>query len=655
MAEPTEEFPVLLHLLIVLAFAIPTTVIGGRLLGVRRGWLELTIAGGLGWLGGSALAGALGSWEWGSTEVVLDTIVMSLLLTMVLVVGFDLLAPPGSLARGEEAGLVAVSHPLRSVKYRVSSLSRYWELIRIARSNGLGRHSVPGGGQAPPAVTAVAIRHTLEQAGGLFIKLGQVASTRDDVLPKEICEELSKLQSSVEPAPEAIMRRQVEHQLGGPTEAVFAEFDWRPLAAGSIAHAYRAQLENGTEVIVKVQRPGLEDAFERDTRALIAVARLVQNRTPLGLSLSPVAMAQEFAAGLAEELDFTIEARNAQVLEAATPPELGMVIPHVHQGLSGRFVLVQEALNGASVADAEAVAAGPVPASELARRLIRLFFHHIFDEGVFHADPHPGNILVLPDGRLGLIDLGSVGHLGPSERAAVMSLLGGLAAGDVETMRQAVEDLAVVGEDVLPRDLERAIAAMLASSLAPGARVDVQLLADLITVLGEFRITLNPSITLLIRTLISLEGTLRGIHADFDLLAEARAVATQRMGSPLRGEGVQALVMKELMTQFPRLRRLPLRLDTVLDQLTTGRLEARVSFLRSEHDVNVLTRLVNRMVLALIAVMLGVGSVVLLGISGGPLLAGDVPLNEVLGYIGLAGGGVLTLRVVAGVVRDGLS
>jgi ubiquinone biosynthesis protein len=646
---------VLLHLIAVIALAVPTTLIGSRLLGVRRGWLQMTSAGVLGWVGGSAIAGALGSWEWGTTEVLLDTVVMSLLLTMVLVVGFDLLAPAGSLAKGEEAGLVTVTHPIRNAKYRVSYLTRYWELIRIARRNGLGRRSLPHGAQATPASTAVALRTTLEQAGGLFVKLGQVASTRDDLLPEEICDELSNLRSSVEPAAEAVMRRRVERHIGRPLDAVFAEFDWQPIAAGSIAHAYRARLLDGTDVIVKVQRPGLEDAFERDSRALIAAARLVQNRTPLGLSLSPVAMAQEFAAGLAEELDFTIEAANAEVLEAATPAAFDVVIPHVYQELSGRDVLVQLALTGHSVADADAVATSSVPAPELARRLIRLFFHHVFDEGVFHADPHPGNILLLPDGRLGLIDLGSVGHLGPNERSAVMALLGGLAAGDVEAMRQAIDDLATVKADILPRDLERAIAAMLASSLAPGAKVDVQLLGDLIGVLGEFRITLNPSITLLVRTLISLEGTLRSIDPDFDLLAEARQVASARMESPLRGEGVQTLVMKELMTQFPRLRRLPLRVDTVLDQLTSGRLEARVSFLRSDHDVTVITRLVNRLVLALIAVMLGVGSVVLLGVDGGPLLADDVPLNEVLGYLGLASGGVLTLRVVAGVVRDGLS
>lgn len=487
----------------------------------------------------------------------------------------------------------------------------------------------------------------------MFVKLGQVASTRDDVLPAAFCEELSHLRSSVGPAPREVMMRQVEHHLGGPVSQVFAEFDWEPIAAGSIAHAYRATLMDGSSVIVKVQRPGLESAFERDRRALMAAARFVERRTALGLSLSPVAMAAEFSDGLAEELDFTIEAGNADLLAAATPDAMGVHIPHIYREISGRYVLVQEALSGTSVADVESVAAGAEQPDELARRLIRLFFHHIFDEGVFHADPHPGNILLLDDGRLGLIDLGAVGRLGPTERTAVMSLLGGLASGDTEAMRQAVEDLATFREEVRPRDLERAIGGMLGSSLAPGARVDVQLLGDLVRLLGEFRIVLRPEITLLIRTLISVEGTLRTISPNFDLLAEARSVAVERLGAPLRGEGIQSLVMKELSTQFPRLRRLPLRIDTVLDQLTSGQLEARVSFLRSEHDVRIVTGLVNRMVLGLVAAMLGVGSVLLLGVEGGPDLAGGVPLDQVLGYLGLTGSAVLTLRVVAGIVRDG--
>jgi ubiquinone biosynthesis protein len=235
-----------------------------------------------------------------------------------------------------------------------------------------------------------------------------------------------------------------------------------------------------------------------------------------------------------------------------------------------------------------------------------------------------------------------------------MTLLGGLASGDTEAMRQAVEDLATFREEVRPRDLERAIGTMLGSSLAPGAKIDVQLLGDLVRLLGEFKIVLRPEITLLIRTLISLEGTLRTISPDFDLLAEARSVAMDRLGAPLRGEGIQSLVVKELTTQFPRIRRLPLRVDTMLDQLTSGRFEARVSFLRSDHDVRILTRLVNRVVLGLVAVMLGVGSVLLLGVDGGPELTGGVPLDEVLGYLGLASSAILTLRVVAGIVRDGV-
>ncbi|HUV18100.1 MAG TPA: AarF/UbiB family protein [Ilumatobacteraceae bacterium] len=646
-----------LQFLILFVLAVPTTLLSGRLLGVRRGWLSLSMAGLLGWGLGLAVASGLGDAAFGESGLLLDTVLLSLLFTMMLVVAFDLAAPQGSLATGSEAGLVVVPHPIRDARNTVSYLTRYWELLRIARANGLGRNSLDttsDGTTAPGVSAARSVRATVEQAGGMFVKLGQVASTRDDVLPSAFCEELALLRSSVEPAPREVMARRVERHLSRPADEVFAAFDWNPIAAGSIAHAYRATLFDGTSVIVKVQRPGLEEAFERDRRALMAAARFVEKRTTLGLSLSPEAMAAEFSDGLAEELDFTIEAGNADLLEAATPDDMGVHIPHIYRELSGRYVLVQEALTGTSVADSEAVAAGAESPDELARRLIRLFFHHIFDEGVFHADPHPGNILLLDDGRLGLIDLGAVGRLGPTERTAMMSLLGGLASGDTETMRQAVEDLATFRDEVRPRDLERAIASMLGSSLAPGAKLDVQLLADLVRLLGEFKIVLRPEITLLIRTLISVEGTLRTISPDFDLLAEARTVAVERLGAPLRGEGIQSLVMKELTTQFPRIRRLPLRVDTVLDQLTTGKLEARVSFLRSDHDVRILTRLVNRVVLGLVAVMLGVGSVLLLGVEGGPELSSAVPLDEVLGYLGLASSAILTLRVVAGIVRDGV-
>ena len=648
----------ILNLLIVVLLGVPTTLLANRLLGLRRGWLELLLAGILGWTAGLLFAGSLGDWSYGSWAVVLNTVVLSLLLTMVFIVGLDLLAPRGSLARGDQAGLFVVPHPLRDLGNSVSFWPRYWQLLSLARKHGLRRGVVRQAADGTPVTdggTPVALRRTIEDAGGMFIKLGQVASTRDDILPYEICEELAKLQSAVPPAPRSEMQRVVETELGASVDVAFSEFEWEPIAAGSIAHAYRAKLVDGSSVIVKVQRPGLHELFERDRRALLATARLLERRTPLGLSVSPVAMATEFTAGLADELDFAIEANNAHALQLATPDDLPVTIPRVHHDLSTGTVIVQDELLGSSIADETSFASGTIDRAELARNFLRVYFHHVFDEGIFHADPHPGNIFVLNDGTIGLIDLGSVGRLTPTQRNAMLSMLLGLATNDVETIRQAVEEIGAFQEEVSAHELERAIGSLLAQRLAPGMKIGVDTVTELVSLLGEFRITFQPELTLLMRALLSFEGSLRVIDPEFDIFAEARLVATDKVSSALHLDGLKTLVTREAAAQFPRLRRLPGRIDTVLEQLTTGRLEARVSFLRSEQDVRIVKSLVNRVVLGLVATMLGLGSVLLLGVPSGPMLGDAVALNDVLGYVGLVSAGVLTLRVVGEIVREGLN
>ena len=433
-----------LQILLVILLAVPTTLLANRLLGLRRGWLRLSIAGALGWVVGFIGANILGDWEEGSAEVLLNTILLSLILTMVFIVGLDLLAPRGSLARGDEAGLFVVPHPVRDLKNSVSFLPRYWQLVSLARKNGVRRGGVrasPGKSIVDDASMAVALRKTVEEAGGMLIKLGQVASTRDDLLPPEVCAEFAKLQSAVPPSPQGQMQHVLEMHLAGPISETFSAFDWEPVAAGSIAHAYRARLVDGERVIVKIQRPGLDDMFDRDRRAMLAAAKLLERRTPLGLSLSPVAMTNEFTKGLAEELDFTIEATNAVALRKATPEDSPVVIPRVHRELSGRLVLVQEELDGISIQDRAALDVAGVDRHQLARTFMRVYFNHVFEAGVYHADPHPGNILALKDGHLGLIDLGAVGRLNPIQRSAMLAMLIGLAANDVEGIRHAVEEV----------------------------------------------------------------------------------------------------------------------------------------------------------------------------------------------------------------------
>jgi ubiquinone biosynthesis protein len=326
------------------------TFLAGRLLGARRGWVALLVSGIVGWTAAVVVAGLVTDWEGSSFAMVAIAIVLGTLFTMSVAILLDLVAPVGSLASGDAAGLVTITNPLAGARAKLEPLRRYREVIGIARRNGVAartatHESLPAG-----------VRRTLEEAGGIFVKLGQVASTRPDVLPAEWCAELSALRSAAEPQPESVMRPHVTELLGAAPEDVFASFDWQPLASASIAQVYRAQLADGAQVVVKVQRPHLDEVMARDSQAVMQLARLIERRTPLGASMHPVDLAGDFLDGVREELDFTIERDNVRDLAQALEQTPGIRVPTVYAELSSERILVEE-----YVVHAPDLRRGPVP------------------------------------------------------------------------------------------------------------------------------------------------------------------------------------------------------------------------------------------------------------------------------------------------------
>jgi ubiquinone biosynthesis protein len=626
---------------------VAITVGAGRLLGARRGWVALVFSGLVGWSAAVVLGGVLTGWYWGSFEMPTVVFVLGTLFTMLVAVGLDLLAPVGSLARGEAAGLVQVTNPLTALRNKVEPLRRYREVVAIARRNGV--LSRPSERQPLP----IGVRVTLEEAGGIFVKLGQVASTRTDLLPPAWCTELTKLRSSAEPQPESAMRPHLEAELGVPPDELFAEFRWDPLASASIAQVYRARLHDGTDVVVKVQRPNLDELIARDSAAVMQLARLIERRTVLGLTMQPVGLAREFLDGVRDELDFTVEAANAIALGTALEQVDGIRVPRVWPELSGRQVLVEEYVDGPSIGDEQALTSMGLDRTALAGRVIEAFMHQIFAIGVFHADPHPGNILVEADGTIVLIDLGAIGRLGPTQAMAVLEMMSAAAAGKATQMRLAMGQFVIFDRDVDLRVLDAQLEVLLARHMRTGGGITTRAFEDLTQLVGEFGLRLPHWFGTLSRTLVTLEGTLTSIDPGFSLVDSARAHAEQHGLLSTADVDLRKLMEQEAMLQLPRLRRVPQQIDELLGQAIAGRLSARVSIFSDRRDERVITRLVDRLVLAIIAASTGLGSVLLVGSEGGPVFQGDVTINEVIGYVGLAASSVLALRVVAGVVRDG--
>ncbi len=634
---------------VILALAI--TIVSLRLLGIRRGWPMAFASAVAGWGIGATLAGALSGWDWGADGFFLQMAAIGIPATMGFAVALDLLAIPGSLAGAGQAGLLVTPRPFGDIRRRVDVARRYRELLGLIRRHGFGPLLGAGGkAQKESEPVETRLRRLLEEAGGVYVKVGQIAATRADLLPPEMCAELASLQNRVPAEPRHRIEPVLEAELGRPVAEVFAEFEWEPLAAASIGQTHRATLHSGEKVVVKVQRPDIERSMERDLAALAQVAGLAERRTPLGRNIRSGEILAQFAENLLQELDFVGEAKSmtemAVVLDAAS----GVRVPRAHLELCTRRILVQERFEGVTVADIDGQGGSGPARRALADTLLRSALDQILRVGFFHADPHPGNVFILEDGALGLIDFGAVGRLDPIQREAVVDLMAGLVRGDIGLIRDAIEQVADMDEDVPPELLERAIARVLAETLRPGGQTDPKALQQLVLMLAQFGIRLPGDLVLLSRALVTLDGTLGALSPGLTIASAVADVSASTDGRPVLDE--KAMVRDALLTTLPRLRRLPDRIDRIVTLAARG--DLRVRSVLDEDGKRVLRTLVNRALLAGIgAAFLVVGAVLLGSADTGPVLSGGTSLIDIFGYGGLLTGTVLLLRVVAAVARDG--
>ena len=316
-------------------------------------------------------------------------------------------------------------------------------------------------------------------------------------------------------------------------------------------------------------------------------------------------------------------------------------------------MLTEERVVGTSIADTARLQELGLAPWELADRLLDTFLTQIFEAGIFHSDPHPGNILVEDDGTIALIDLGAVGRLGPGQRSSVLALMTAVAAGDALLLRQALTRLTVLDATADLRQLDFALDELLVRHVHAGGHITAEAFQDLTVLAGRYGLHLPRWFATLSRTMVTLEGTLRCVDPTFSLVDAAQEHARRRLGPRVQLTSARGALEHEALVQLPRLQRLPERIDELLGQAVEGRLSTRVSLFSHRRDEQLLRSLIDRLALALLSAALGVGSVLLLGVERGPTLSSSVTVNEVLGYVGLASASVLMLRVVAGIIRDG--
>ncbi len=632
------------------AIAVVTTSISLRLLGVRRGWGTAALAGAIGWGTGILLALGLGHWRWGADSLVVHTIAIAIPTTMAAAVILDLLARPGSLATGEGAGLVITPRPLRAIHARIAVLRRYRELVRLIRREGFGPF-LTAAGRAGRSVdgAGLRVRRVLEEAGGVYIKLGQIAATRVDFLPKEICDELSELQNRVAPEPFENIEAVLEAELGHDVGEVFAEFEREPLAAASIGQTHRAVLHSGEQVVVKVQRLGIDEAMERDLAALSHLAEVAQRRTAFGRGMRSGEMLQQFAGGLRAELDFRKEVEAMEEM-ALLLHDLPVRVPKVHRELCSKRLLVQERFEGVTVADTAKLDEAGIDRAALAERLLRCMLYQVLRTGFFHADPHPGNVFAFADGTLGLIDFGAVGRLDPIQKSAVTDMMAALALRDASLLREGIERIADANESSSAQNLERVLARLMSDHGRATGTIDPSVMQDLVVTLARFDIRLPTDIVLLARALVTLDGTLRVLSPELSFIQAATEMMRSTTAPPVIDRNT--MIRDELFSMLPHLRRLPDRVDRLLT--VAGRGELRFRSIVDEDGRRILRTLVNRALLTVSgAAFLVVSAMLLISRDQGPRVGEQTGLFDIVGFGGLLLGTVLLLRVVAAVARDG--
>ncbi|MGW6446980.1 ABC1 kinase family protein [Lentzea sp. NPDC055074] len=615
----TIGFPIT-FLLLVLGMALAAR----RILGLRVGLIRTALM--------CALAMSIATTIFGetSTEPSAALVTVQLGLSILVVIGLlafaEIIVPTGSIPPPTEWwGML---------RRRVARTRRYSRITAIAVRHGLGPYL--RGRERTSTGLSRSLRLALQDAGVTFVKLGQVLSTRADLLPQDFVDELSLLQDKVPAARWDQVQAVLDAEVGLDA---FREVDPEPLAAASIAQVHRAVLKSGAEVVVKVQRPDVRATAEGDLDIVTRLAEKLQ-RTRWGAALGIRDLAAGFAAALREELDFKIEARNITTVAAASDSSVGL--PHVH--LSTSRVLVMDRLDGVPLR-------GASENESLARTLLRFVLRQVMLDGVFHADPHPGNVLLLADGRLGLLDFGSVGRIDSALRSALQRLLLAIDRSDPAGLTDALLELTSRPEDIDEQRLERALGQFMARHLGAGMRPDVEMFGDLFLIVSRFGLSIPPEIAAVFRALATLEGTLAVLAPGFNIVVESRSFAAEQISDRLTPESVQRTMAEELQAVLPMLRRLPRRIDRITGAVEQGRLSMSMRLFADERDRSFVTGLLHQVMLTALGATAGVMAVLLLGSTGGPQIAADVGLHQVLGYNLLIIAVLLGLRVVVTVLR----
>ncbi|AEM79200.1 2-polyprenylphenol 6-hydroxylase [Thermoanaerobacter wiegelii] len=501
------------------------------------------------------------------------------------------------------------------------------------------------------------LRLALEELGPTFIKMGQILSTRPDILPKDLIKELEKLQDKVPAFSFDEVKSVIQNEFGESLEEAYAEFEPTPLAAASIAQVHMAKLWSGKTVVVKVQRPGIEKIIAQDMRILEDIAKFVDNRTKYGKLYNFTKMVEDFKKRLEEELDFRIEGENAEKFKKNFLKDKKVKIPSILWTHTTRRVLTMEYIDGIPLNDFNAIDEAGLDRGAIARNLAKSVLNQILRDGFFHGDPHPGNIMVLGDGTIAFLDFGMVGSLSPERKRQFSKMLLGIVYKNSRMITESIIDLNAVTLNVNMKKLEKDINNLRNRYVEiPLEKLKVgEVLNGVFDLVFSYNIVIPNEFNMLAKSLITLEGIVEKLNPKISVLEVAKPIAKQLIPKMFSTQHMKEEIINATMDYSRLIKELPSFLLNFLRKTEEENYAVELKIRDFESLEKRVDKVFNRLSTSIILLAL---SIVIAGILIGSGMSANAgaemyKLNVIILKIGLAIAFVIVLGLAISIFRSG--